>query len=76
MMDALRVVTMSRVLSKSMRVIYAVMSVPRYLLVSGFHRNDELGYALRNAGDVMKAIRGIVMLAIAEVRRAVSLVVK
>ena len=36
----------------------------------------ERCYALRNAGEVMKARMGMVMLAIAEVRRAVSLVVK
>ena len=51
---------------------------PRLSLDSSLRPNDSgvSRYALRNAGDVMKARLGMMMLAMAEVRRAVSLVVK
>ncbi len=42
----------------------------------GCRRLRLLVHALRNAGDAMKAMRGMVMLAMADVIRAVSLVVK
>ena len=51
-------------------------SRPRIGVRGKLRGNDVLGYALRNAGEAMKAKVGIVMVAMAEVRRAVSGVVK
>ena len=61
-------------------VISATMSRRGYPMDSGLRRNDLGGrcslHARRNAGDAMYAARVMVVLATAEVIRAVSLVVK
>ena len=53
-------------------------SIPRLLRSCPFGGAEGAGssYALRKAGDAMSAMMGIVMLAMADVRSAVSLVVK